>query len=73
MPITKKNQQRHNLVLPAELHRKLQVVAERQGTSVTELIKTCLKIGLLALEVENTPGAELMIRENGAERRILIV
>ena len=64
---------RHNLVLPPDLHRKLQEVADRQGTTVTELIKKCLKIGLIALEVENTPGAELLIREHGAERTILIV
>jgi hypothetical protein len=68
-----KQPKRHNLVLSPELHRKLQTVAERQGTSVTELIKTCLKVGLLALEVDSTPGSELLIRENGVDRRILIV
>jgi hypothetical protein len=74
MTVTEKKPKRHNLVLPPELYRKLEVVAERQGTPVTELIKTCLKIGLVALEVENTPGSELVIRENGGiERKILIV
>lgn len=72
MSATAKRTKRHNLSLPVELHRRLQEAADRYGTSVTDLIKQCLKIGLLALEVDNTPGAELLIRENGIERQILI-
>ncbi|HSU14935.1 hypothetical protein [Longimicrobium sp.] len=64
---------RHNLTLQPALQRKLKEIAAKQGTSTADLLRTCVKIGLMVLEVENTPGAELIIRENGAERKILIV
>ena len=73
MPATKARTKRHNLVLPSELYHRLQQVAEEKHTTITDLIKRFVKLGLLAVEVENSPGSELIIRENGAERRILLL
>jgi hypothetical protein len=68
------NKPRHNLTVPPILHRRLQDVAEQQGTSVSQVILKCVKIGLLAFEVENTPGEELIIRgKDGAERSLLMI
>jgi hypothetical protein len=64
---------RHNLTLQPEFQRKLKEMADLQDTSTADLLRKCVKIGLMVLEVENTPGVELIIRENGAERKILIV
>ena len=64
---------RHNLTLHPLLQRKLKDLAERQGTTTTDLLRTCVKIGLMVIELLENPDAELIIREHGAERKVLIV
>lgn len=64
-----KNQgvKRYNLVLPVELFNKLEAVAERKGESVVAVLKQFIKLGLLAVELEDKPGAELVIKDADKE------
>ncbi len=74
MPSTaRKTQTRYNLVLPEHLHTRLQEVADRKEIAIQELVRKFLRLGLIAVEVEDTPGSELIIREGGVERRIMII
>ena len=64
---------RYNLVLPEELFWELQTLADRQKTTVVELLRKFIKLGLLATKVEETPGSGLFIREGDRERQILLL
>lgn len=68
-----KEKVRRNLLLPNELFRRLSAMAERQETSTPDLIKTALKVGLMVLEALQTPGTELVIRDERGERTIEVV
>lgn len=75
MPVVtrSKDTRRCNLVLPGELLTELQEVADQKHTTVVELIRKFVKLGLLAVQAESTPGMEFLIRENGVEQRVLIL
>ena len=60
-------------MLPGELLTELQEVADQKHTTVVELIRKFVKLGLLAVQAESTPGMEFLIRENGVEQRVLIL
>ncbi len=64
---------RYNLVLPEELFRELQALADRRYTTVVELIRRFIKLGLLAADLEDRPDAALIIREGDRERQILLL
>jgi hypothetical protein len=64
---------RHNLVLPEDLYNQLQEVADQKHTTVLELIRRFVKLGLLAVRAETTPGLEFLVRENGVESRVMIL
>ena len=73
MPTAGTEKVRRNLVLPQELFRKLSEMAERHGTSTTDLMKSALKPGLVLLEALQTPGTEVLIRDSRGERTIKVV
>jgi ATP-dependent Clp protease ATP-binding subunit ClpA len=64
---------RYNLALPEELYDAVQALADRQQTTVVELLRRFIKLGLLATEIQERPGAALIIREGGREREILLL
>jgi len=64
---------RYNLVLPEELFDEIKRVADKQQTTVVEIIRKFMKLGLLAVQVEETPGSALLIRENNVEREIILL
>ena len=64
---------RYNLVLPEDLFNEVQRVADSQHTTVVELLRRFIKLGLLATKVQQTPGAALLIREGEHEREIILL
>jgi len=60
-------------VLPEELFDEIKRVADKQQTTVVEIIRKFMKLGLLAVQVEETPGSALLIRENNVEREIILL
>ena len=64
---------RYSLVLPEELFTALQTLADQRQTTVVDLIRRFIKLGLIAAKVEDTPGAALLIREGETEREIILL
>ncbi len=64
---------RYNLVLPSHLYEEVQTVANEQNTSVLELLKRFIKIGLLVAKLSQSSNAALIIREGDKEREVVFV
>lgn len=64
---------RYNLTLPEELFDEVQALADRKQTTVVELLRRFIKLGLLAAAVEDMPDGAFFIRENGVERQIIFI
>lgn len=54
---------RYTLTLPAEIYEELRLQAEKRGTSIKDLVRQSLKIGLLAMKLEENPETGLFIKE----------
>ncbi len=56
--------QKYTLSLPTEIYDELRAQAERRETTIKELVRQCLKLGLLAVKLEEKPNnAGLFIKE----------
>jgi ATP-dependent Clp protease ATP-binding subunit ClpA len=64
---------RYSLVLPDELFAEVERLAERQQTTVVELLRRFTRLGLLAVQLQDRPDAALIIREAGTERQLLLL
>jgi len=64
---------RYNLVLPTELFDELQQVADKRHTTVVEVLRKFIKLGLMAVQIDENPSAALLIREGKTERQIVIL
>jgi len=54
---------RYTLSLPAEVYHQLRQVSEDRGVSIKDVVRQCLKVGLVAVKVDGDPDKELLIRE----------
>jgi predicted transcriptional regulator len=64
-------QKRYNLVLPAEVFDEVKTIADSRNTTVKQLLHRFIKLGLIAIKIDETPGAALIIREGDSEREIV--
>jgi hypothetical protein len=64
---------RYNLGLPEDLYEALQEAANERHTTVVALLRSFVKLGLIALELEKTPDAALLIKEGDKEQRIMLL
>jgi hypothetical protein len=64
---------RYNLVLPEELYNEVQALAESRGTTVVEVFRRFIRLGLLIAKAEETPDMELILRKGDKEQRLLLV
>lgn len=64
---------RYNLVLPEELFNEVQRIADDRQTSVVDILRRFIKLGLLADQIEKSPDSALIIREGNAERQIILI
>ncbi len=64
---------RYNLVLAEEMYAELEKVAHKRHTSVVEILRRYIKLGLLVEQIDERPGAELLIREGSRERQIVLL
>lgn len=70
---TKKEIKRYNLALPQELFDELQGIAEDQCTTVLEVIKKFIKIGLISVNIQKDPDSKLIIRQKDKERELAFI
>lgn len=64
---------RYNLVLPEPLFNEVQRIADERQTTVVDIIRRFIKLGLLAAQLENSPESALLIREGNKEKQIILV
>lgn len=68
----KKPAKRYNLVMQADLFNQVEAIAQAEDTTVLEILKRYIRLGLLIEEVRKN-GGELVIREGDKERTIIII
>ncbi|MDQ3701090.1 MAG: hypothetical protein M3442_09250 [Chloroflexota bacterium] len=64
---------RYSLVLPDDLFAEVERLAERQQSSVVELLRRFTRLGLLVTQLQDRPDAALIIREGATERQLLLL
>jgi ATP-dependent Clp protease ATP-binding subunit ClpA len=64
---------RYQLVLPADLFEAVQRLAAREDATVQEVLRRFIRLGLLVTDMQRTPGAELILRDAGGERRLVLI
>lgn len=62
---------RYNLALPEGLYGELQSLAESEHTTVLDLIRRFIKLGLLVAQIEKDSGAKIVIHEGTRQREIV--
>lgn len=58
------SEQRYTLSLPAEIYDEIKVQADQRGMSIKEMVRQCLKFGLVAMKLDDDPNTELYIKEH---------
>lgn len=64
---------RYNLALPDDLFREVEELAEKDQTTVVDVIRRFVRLGLLVRKAQEEPGTEFLIREGDRERQVLLV
>lgn len=64
---------RYSLVLPADLFEEVEQLAERQQTTVVDLLRRFTRLGLLAVQLQERRDAALIIREGGTDRQVMLL
>ena len=64
---------RCSFLLPQAVCGELQRSGASQGTTVAQVIRGFIRLGLRVIELQDTPGAALIIRERDRERVILFL
>lgn len=64
---------RYNLALPEDLFREVEELAGREHTTVLEVLRRSVKLGVLAARIQETPDAAIIIREGTIERQLVLL
>mgnify|MGYP003376516331 CR=1 FL=1 len=64
---------RYNLALPEPLYTELQQIADKRHEPVVDLLRDFIRLGILAAQLQETPGAALIIRKDGVDREVMII
>jgi hypothetical protein len=62
---------RYNLAIPKELFDDLQSLAKSEHTTILDLIRRFIKLGLIAAKMEKDPNAKIFIHENDHQRELV--
>ncbi len=64
---------RYNLVIPEVLFNEVQKIADEEHTTVVDLLRRFIKLGLIATDVSRKADSALVIREGNREREIMFL
>ncbi|HKP52659.1 MAG TPA: hypothetical protein VJ183_08395 [Chloroflexia bacterium] len=73
MDTMQKTQKRYNLVLPTEVFEEIEAAAEIRHVTVADLLRDFIKLGLLAIKIEETPGSTIVFREGNTDTQVKIL
>lgn len=62
---------RYNLALPEDLYDELQCLAQSEHTTILDLIRRFIKLGLVATQIEKDPNAKIVIHEGNRQRELV--
>jgi hypothetical protein len=65
----KRVNKRYTFELPIEIYNQLAGVAEENGTSVVEMLRKYIKLGLLATK----PGTEVLLRIGDSDQPVMLI
>jgi hypothetical protein len=65
-------EKRYPLVLPGELWDEVDKTAKGRNISAADFIRRSIRLGLMAAELENTPGDALIARRKGKSRTLKV-
>lgn len=69
----KEDLKRYSLVIPSDLFDEVQNLAEEHQTTVVDLFRRFIRLGLLAMYLQEKPDAALVIKEGDTEQRLLLL
>ncbi|MCB0105783.1 MAG: hypothetical protein KDE53_07735 [Caldilineaceae bacterium] len=64
---------RYTLVLPHELYDEVKRIADVRHISVVELFRKFIRLGILAMKLEDDPESALIIREGDKEQVVKLI
>ncbi len=64
---------RYSLVIPDDLYREVERLANEEQTTVVDLLRRFIKLGLLITRVQQDPTGAVIIREGSRERELIIL
>ena len=64
---------RYNLVLPEELYQEVQTLADSRHTTVVEMLRRFVKLGLLVAKAEESSDMAFILREGDRERELMLL
>lgn len=64
---------RYNLVLPEDLFDEVQKMADERQTTVVDLLRRFIKLGILVAQSETSPDSAFLLREGGVEKQIILI
>jgi hypothetical protein len=64
---------RYNFALPEELYNELAMLADRRHTTVVELLRRFVKLGLLVAKAEESPDMAFILKEGDKEQQLLLL
>ena len=56
-------EQRYTLSLPEAVYKEIREKADSSNTSIKEVVRQCLKFGLVAMKLSDNPDVQLLLRE----------
>ena len=70
---SKGNIKRYNLSLPDDLFNSIHELADKEHSTVLEILRKFIKLGLVAANISKDSNSKLIIREGDVEREILLL
>jgi hypothetical protein len=71
--VAKTPTKRYNLVLPQPLFDELQSVADERHTTVLEVLKQYIRLGLLISKAAKSPDMAVILREGDRDRDLMLI
>jgi hypothetical protein len=71
--MSKEKTKRYNLVMPQALFDELQTIADERHSTVLEVMKQFIRLGLLVSKAEKASDATVIIREGERERELMLI
>ena len=67
------NNKRYTLNLPEDLFNQVQQIANENRTTVVEILRKFIKLGLLAVHTERDKSTKLILKDKDGERELMIL